>query len=183
MPNPTCPTGCETSLAPVAFSVCAPEVNLSEIARLYIATADSAGFTDWKSPTEWAARLSNTLTTAGKIRRLTVIADKPAPTAATRDISGGRTITSNKTHVVNFTIDETNSINHDWLRQLECGGQFKIWYETIGGLLFGGNSGIIATVTADMVVARGTEEILVYNGTATWKNRFTEERAISPIAA
>lgn len=177
-----CATDCSTSLPPVNFSSCAPQINLSEIGRVFIAKSNAAPFENWLSPVEWAARLEQSGGSDDAIRTLTVIGDKPAPTGTPVSISGGRTVISNKTHVVNFTIDETTPENHEFMRALECGGQFKIWYETLGGLLFGGNDGILATIAIDMVLERGTESLMVLNGTATWKNRFTEERGISPIA-
>lgn len=183
MPNPTCPTNCTSALPPVSFDICAPEINLSEIQYIYIGKANTPSFADWDAPTEWATRLSQTSVTGDDyIRTLTVIGDKPAPGKTEKDISAGRKAVTSKTHVINFTIDETNAINHELVRTLECGGKFKIWYETQGGLLFGGADGIDADVFLDMVLARGREENAVYTGTVTWKKKFTEERAVSPIA-
>lgn len=182
MANPVCPTSCNADLPVVEFDKCNPTIHLSEIRRIFVAKAIAANFTNASLASEWITRLSETSTANDDvIRPLTVIADKPAPTLAEKEISGGRKIAINKTHVVNFTIDETNAINHAMLRQLECGGEFKIWYETAGGLLFGGNEGIPCRIKADMVLARG-EEHMVYNGTCEWKNRFTEEYVVSPIA-
>lgn len=178
-----CAENCETALPAVAFSDCAPEINLSEIGRVFIARANAAPFTNWLSPVEWATRLAQSGGSDDAIRALTVIADKPSPTNTPRQISGGREIVSTQTHVLNVTIDESNQENHDFVRAMECGGSFKVWYETLGGLLFGGNSGIQkATIRLAMVLNRGTEEIITYAGPITWKSKFTEERGISPIA-
>lgn len=181
--NPVCPTNCTSALPAVNFDLCAPEINLSEIQYIYIGKANSVQFTDWEAPTEWATRLSNSTTTGNDyLRTLTVTGDKPAPAKNEKDISAGRKIVTTKTHILNFTIDETNATNHELIRSLECGGKFKVWYETQGGLLFGGNSGIPANIFADMILARGREEHAVLAGSITWKNKFTEERTISPIA-
>lgn len=177
-----CDEDCESSLPTVKFSSCAPEINLAEIGRVFIAKANAAPFENWLSPVEWAARLIQTGGSDDAIRTLTVIGDKPAPTGNTVPISGGRNYTGNKTHIVNFTIDETTQENHDFMRALECGGQFKVWYETLGGLLFGGNSGILADVVINMVLTRGVESLMTLEGTATWRSKFTEERGVSPIA-
>jgi hypothetical protein len=182
MANPLCPTGCNYSLAAVKFEECAPEVNFSEIQYIFIAKPNAAALADWTQPAEWATRLSQTSTSGDDyIRKLTVIADKPAPTGNVKEISADRTINVDKTHVINLTIDETNSTNFEFLRQLECGGQVKIWYQTKSGHLFGGNAGIKVTMILDMVLARGTGEIQAFNGTCTWKAKFTEERCVSPI--
>ena len=187
MANPICGTGngCVADLPPVKFDKCNPVVLLSEITRVFIAKVDAIPFTDWTEATEWVTRLSETTITGNDyIRPLTVIGDKPAPTPTTKEISGGRTKTINKVHVLNITIDDVSPENHELVRQIECGnGRFRMWYETSGGLLFGGNEGIEVDITLDMTLARGVDEHMVYNGTATWKNRFTEERTVSPIAA
>lgn len=182
MANPVCPTDCNADLPVVEFDKCNPEIHLSEIRRIFIAKTTAANFTNAALAGEWVTRLSETsVANDDVIRPLTVIADKPAPTLTEKEISGGRKVAINKTHIVNITIDETNASNHDFMRQIECGGEFKMWYETAGGLLFGGNEGIECRIKLDMVLARG-EEHMVYTGTAEWKNRFTEEFVVSPIA-
>lgn len=183
MPVPTCPTECNANLAPVEFDRCNPSIYLSEIRRIFVAKKDSAPFTDVSVASEWLDRLSETSTVGGDyIRPLTVIGDKPAPTATDKEISGGRKVRTNKTHIINWTVDETNTTNHEFFRELECGGEYRMWYETAGGLLFGGNEGIVARLVADMVLNRGEGEIQMYNGTAEWKSKFTEEFVQSPIA-
>lgn len=182
MGNPICPTGCDTPLPPASFDNCAPETYSSEIWYIYVAKANTPAFADWTQPTEWAARLDQTASGDDKIRKLTVTADKPAPTTNTREISGGRTKVTDKTHVINITVDETNAINYDFVRYMECGGQVVIWYQTKSGHLFGGNTGITGvTLVLDVVHNRGADEITTFTGTATWRNRFTEERTVSPI--
>lgn len=182
MANPICPSGCDSPLPSVSFSQCAPEINASEIQSVFVAKANTAPFADWTAPTEWAARLDQTAAGDDKIRQLTITGDKPQPTVNTREISGGRTITTDKTHVVNITMDETNQINHDFIRYMECGGQVVIWYQTKSGHLFGGNTGIKGVnLVLDMVLNRGADEIMVFSGTATWRSKFTEERTVSPI--
>lgn len=181
MANPVCPTDCSTALPSVLFDVCAPEINLSEIQYIYIGHGNAAPFTLITDPTEWAGRLSQTAT-GDKIRTLTVVADKPAPAKAEKDISLGRKVVLNKTHTLNVTIDETGTLNHDFVRNLECGGKYRIWYETQGGLLYGGAAGIYADVFLDVILARGREEHGTIAGQITWRSKFTEERVVSPIA-
>lgn len=179
MPAITCPTDCSSLLPAVSFSACAPEVNTSEITDIFLAKATSTAFTNWAQLAEWTTRLAASDDTA--IKRLVVSGDKPAPARVEREISNFRKSVTQKTHVVNFTIDETNDINHEFLRSLECGGQYKIWYKTASGHMFGGNSGILSNVFLDMVLARGEGEIAKYEGTAEWKAKFTEERVDSPL--
>lgn len=186
MPNPTCPTNCDFDLPVVNFSDCSPSVVYSEIRRIFIAKKSAAPFANWLNPTEWIARLSQTATGDDAIRALTVIGDKPAGAPVSKAISNGRTIVVGKDHTVNFTIDDVTPENYEFMRVIECGGQgYKLWYETSGGFMYGGNDGIIGVngLGLDMndVLNRGLDEIETINGVATWRNKFSPERGISPI--
>lgn len=182
MPNPTCPTDCTSALPPVGFDDCNPEVNLSEIVRIFVGKSTSSAFTTPATATEWTTRVSETSVTGDNyLRPLTVIGDKPAPTPVTKELSNGRTKVIRKDHVINFTIDDTNTVNHEFLRTVECGGRYRIWYETAAGLMYGGSTGILVNMNLDMILNRGADEHQVMNGTLTWKSKFTEERFISPI--
>ena len=191
--DPICPVDCSTNLPVVAFDDCNPNAVLSEINKLYIATPSASDFEDVSSPVEWGKRLSETNTVPGAptnttpvtdlIRPLTVIADKPAPTAVIKDLSNGRKKPIRKDHVLNFTIDEITPENLEFQRASECGSIVKFWYGVSGGLLGGGNAGIQkATLTMDVVLARGTDEVIAINGTLTWSSKFTEEFVEDPIA-
>lgn len=190
MADITCPTDCSADLPIVSFDDCNPEARLSEITKIYVARSDASSFTSVADATEWAKRISMTATPpAGEpatpvkdlIRPLTVIGDRPAPTAVTVDISNGRTKQLRKDFVINWTIDEITTENLEFQRNSECGLKVKFWYEA-GGLLFGGNDGISAQLTSDLVLDRGTEAVMAINGTLTWKGKFTEEAVESPLA-
>jgi hypothetical protein len=181
MPIPTCPDDCDATLPVVSFDECQPEVNDGQIYKLYVTNIGNT-FTDVTSLPEWTARLDNGSANADAIRTLHVIGSKPVPTSEEKDISLGRKITSKKTHSVPFKIDETNAINHEFLRLMECGGNFLFWYETSGGLLFGGNEGIKASFTLDMEIPESETDFIQLTGKADWKAKFTEERTPSPLA-
>ena len=68
------------------------------------------------------------------------------------------------------------------MRSFECGKTVLIWFETYGGLLYGGASGIQATVTLGEVIPEGTQDIITFQGTATWKDKFSPCRTQSPIS-
>ena len=181
MPIPSCSNDCDDQLPEVKFDECAPEVNEAQIQKIYL-TNKGNPLINVTDLVEWNARLDNSGVAANAIRTLHVIASKPKPSSTEKEISLGRTVNSNKSHSVPFKIDETNQINHDFTRQMECNGQYLMWYETSGGLLFGGNEGIPVSIVLDMVIAESTDEFLVYEGEAKWKAKFTEERALSPLA-
>lgn len=178
----TCPETCEGTLPPVNFSNCAPTILESEIVRVFVARLNAAPFTDWKSATEWTERISQTdVADQDAIRVLTVVGDKPAPTSTPRDISNGRQVTPFKEHTVNITIDDVTDENYEFMRQLECGAGVKAWYETAGGKMYGGNTGLEKSkLNLDDILPSG-DEIETLQGALTWRNKFHPERTDSPI--
>ncbi|WP_313515661.1 hypothetical protein [Sphingobacterium sp.] len=183
MANINCPSGCEEAALPAfVFDDCAPEVNPSQIAKVYFAPGNAAPFTDVSSPTEWATRLGNTVAAGKDIRFLTGIGSKPKPTASVVNISGRRKKTTNRAHALTFKVDETNQANHDALRTIQCGGTYTVWFETFGGLLFGGNEGIKnASIDAGDVMDEGDEAIIIHEYLIEWNNLHSPERVVSPL--
>jgi hypothetical protein len=175
MPIPTCPEDCSGVLPEVLYSDCAPELNAGNITYIYI-TNRGNGLTDWTDEAEWAARIDNDSTDSAAIRRLRVIGSKPAPDKPEQTISGDRVYYGLPTHTIDFRSDETNAINHEALRSFECGGAYTAWYETIGGLRWGGNDGIDVTLKMDEVIPESSSEFITFTGQMKWKERFTPER-------
>lgn len=174
---PTC--GSE-ELLPVDFDFCEPEVRGSEIRRIFIAKMAAAPFTDWEDMAEWQARISADSEDVGAIRELWVIADKPLPVSTIKEISMQRKVIVLKDHTLNITVDETSAINHNFITSID-GKFYRIWYETAGALMFGGNEGIGAQLFADMILVRGSGNVMIYNVVATWRKLTTEARIDSPI--
>lgn len=177
-----CEADCDFNLPEVSFASCNPEVNESQIEKLYIAKPTAADFSDWTTATEWTNRLSQTANDADSIREYTVVGDKPLPEKTSKVISGGRTVNVGKKHTINFDIDESNAINHDAVRNHKCIVEVKFWYQTKSGHLFGGNTGITASMEVDMTLGRGDGDIILYPGTLKWDSLDLEERTTSPIA-
>ena len=177
-----CPNNCETELPEVKFSKCSPTIVLSEIVRIFLGKQSTEPFTDWKSATEWTTRLSENGTTANAIRPLTVIADKPAGSPVVKEISNGRKYNLRKDFTINIEIDDVSKENYEFMRVTQCGGEYKLWFETAGGRLYGGNEGIDASLVLDNVLGRGKDEIEKITGTASWDDKFSPEMCVSPIA-
>lgn len=169
------------SLPKTDFNFCTPDIRASEIRRIFIALVSSAPFVDVSNGAEWVIRLSQAGTEPDAIRTLWVIGDKPAPTSKRAIISGGRKVTVRKDHVIRATIDDVNQTNHNFIMSLGLGKHFRVWYETMGGFMFGGNDGIVTLFNADMVLLRGQGEIMTYQATMDWNNLRTEDKCISPI--
>lgn len=182
MATPTCAANCDVNLPVVSFDDCNPEILFSEIRRVFIAKKNADPFTDWTDATEWETRLSqDSITGDDYIRPLTVIADKPAAAAVSKDISNGRKKIIGKDHTINVTIDDVTDENYEFMRALECGGKFRFWYETSGGKMYGGNEGFTAEFNLDDILNRGVDEIETLAGAITWRSKFSPERIDSPI--
>jgi hypothetical protein len=187
----TCPEDCSTETLPVvSFDDCNPEIKLSELTYAYVALENAAEFEDASQPTEWAARLSQTSTTAPSggaiadlIRPLTIIGDIPAPSTSDKDISGGRKISTKTERTVNFDIDEASGANYEFARKTECGNfKCKMWFETRGGILLGGNKGITGKLVIRPIYGRGTDEIEKYQASFIWISTTSPDRCVSPLA-
>ena len=181
MPTLSCPNSCETALPEVKFSKCSPNIVLSEIVRIFIGKQSTQPFNNWKDASEWTQRLSETANTANAIRPLTVIADKPAGSPVVKEISNGRKYNLRKDFTVNIEIDDVSPENYEFMRVTQCGGEYKLWFETAGGRIYGGNEGIDASLVLDNVLGRGKDEIEKITGTASWSDKFSPEMALSPI--
>lgn len=175
------PVCTDETLPSTDFDFCDPEVKSSEIQRIFVRKVSSTNFADWTQAEEWNERVSETSTDADAIRALTVIGDKPLPTTTSITISGGRKFNTVKEHIINFEIDEVTATNHEFTQAIGNGKRYKVNYETAGGLMFGGNNGIVAEMTLEMQLNRGAGEVQKYIGTLTWKTPDTEARCTSPI--
>lgn len=179
----TCPSGCEEAALPAfVFDDCAPEVNPSQIAKVYFAPGNAAPFTDVASPTEWATRLANSVAAGKDIRVITGIGSKPKPTASTVALSMRRKKITGRAHALTLKVDETNQANHDAMLHIQCGGLYTIWFETFGGLLFGGNDGIRdASIDVGDVMEEGDQGIIIHDYLIEWNNLHSPERVVSPL--
>jgi hypothetical protein len=73
-----------------------------------------------------------------------------------------------KDFTINIEIDDVSKENYEFMRVTQCGGEYKLWFETAGGRLYGGNEGIDASLVLDNVLGRGKDEIEKITGTASW---------------
>ena len=180
--TPICADACGDELPQVEFNICAPATNYGQVSKMYI-TNDGYPLTDENDLAEWQTRANLPSDDASRILELTVIGDKPLPTVTEVAISKGRTTTGVADHILNLEIDETNQTNYEFMRQTECGSFTKrIWFETYGGLLYGGATGILATIKLGEEIPTGTADLIKIKGTAKWKSKFSPCRTTSPMA-
>jgi len=177
---PPCPTDCSAAVEDVLFNDCTPELNWGEVSKLYMVGSDFPGFADVTDYAEWLIHLHQT--DDNKIRELTIIGELPEAEITEIPYSGDRIAIGFKTFNLNFEIDETNETNYNFLLMSECGGKFKIWFETSNGLLFGGNDGIEASVRLNPMIPRERTALHKFMGKATWKSLKSPFRCTMPTA-
>lgn len=177
---PPCPTDCSGAVGDVSFNECTPEYHWGEIAKLYVVGSAFAGFTDVSALGEWTTNLGDT--GDDKIRTLIVIGELPEAETTEVPLSGDRIAIGYKTFNLAFEIDETNETNYAFLLQSECGGKYKIWFETADGILYGGNDGIEASIRLNVVIPKERTAKKLYVGKATWKSLKSPFRCNSPLA-
>jgi hypothetical protein len=176
--DPICPTDCSSSVPDVEFNECAPEINAGEITKLYVGAADADCFDEVTDLAEWTTRLDPA---TGDLKELTVYGEMPEAEANEQKISGDRFIVSQKNHSLVLDVDETNDTNYEFHRKLECNLYFKIWWETAGGKLYGGNCGVNVTLRSNFMTPKERTEIEKIMLTAKWSKKFSPERTDSPL--
>jgi hypothetical protein len=180
---PGCPLNCSDFVLPQAEAdECAPDWSFGQIDHIYMAPQDAPAFTNYGSLAEWTTRLSNTSFDANAVRFFHVIGDMPEAETSEIQISLDRMIQVQKTFVINARTEETGSLNHEFLRFLECGVFVRIWWTAGNKYIYGGNDGIEVSVKANEIIPESREELITIQFTFTWKSKHSPERTTSPFA-
>ena len=175
---PPCPTDCAGSVSPVEFDNCAPAFHWGEIAKVYIGPTTIPSF-DSTSLVEWSNNLSDTGT--NKIRTLITLGDMPEPEQTETPASGDRIASGFRKYTLNFQTDETNDTNYAFFAVIECGGQYKGWFETSDGMLYGGNEGILVSIKTNQPIPAERAALVKEMSVATWKSLHRPPRSVSPM--
>lgn len=182
----SCPSACpesdENFLPEVDYSKCSPVVNVAEIDRLFIGNIGSP-FTDEGSAPEWATRIAIAFDDDDPdyLMQLLVVGQKPAAEGSPIKIDSDNIITPFKKHTITGKIFQTNHTNYEAMRALECGGKRLIWYTTAGGKLYGGASGIEASIVINHVIPEGRNELAHFEFSIEWNAKFHPCECVSPI--
>ena len=181
MSNPiiTCPTGCQNDVPVVSFDECNPLVDFSEVDKLYL-TAVSNPLSDWTDAAEWATRIDNSGVAASDIRELWVKGELPEPERTNTEIDNDRDVWSPMKFTMPVTVYETNLINYDFVRQLQCGGEYLMWWSA-GENMYGGTDGIEVNVKASHIITLGSKEANTIVLEVTWDAKHNPERITNPL--
>ena len=176
---PPCPTTCAGSVQDVDFDVCTPTYHWGEVSKIYLGSTSVPSFLNVASITEWNSILSDT--EDDHIRTLIVIGELGEPETVEVPTSGDRVAIGYRTYTLPFEIDETNDINYNFHLLLQCGGKFKMWFETSDGMLYGGNDGLLVSLKTNQAIPRGRKELVKIMGKATWNSLYDPFRCVSPL--
>lgn len=179
--NPTCPNGCNSLLLENTYDYCVQHIVTGEVSEVFLANGNAQCFTNWKLPTEWAARISTVSMDPDAIRRFRGKGTFPEGTADEIEISLCQKWYSEKTFTLPFDIEDVSDENYEFMRGLECNNIIKGWFAA-GGKLFGGNCGLDVSVKANYKIDAGCKTLHKIMLVFSWESQFSPERTTNPIA-
>lgn len=117
----------------------------SQICGIIIAPDGAAIPPDWTDGAAWAALISNANATNDAPHYLPVEGGLPAPEKTILTIGRGIDFVARRRYTLSFTTKNRTVANWSYLGRLACNRRgFAFWYETNGGWLYGGQTGIRA---------------------------------------
>lgn len=176
-----CPTDCTSTLPIVSFSECAPVLLQAQISDIFIWN-DGYPLTDWTNLGELTGRISDSSTAADAIRQIPLIGTLADPTVTEKKISHGRTVYSPAEYVITGDVDDNSDTNYDAARATGCNRQYRFLYATIGGKLYGGNTGILGNLRMWEPIVADDNEYATIKLQLKWKAQFAPLRIDNPLA-
>lgn len=176
-----CPTDCSAVLPIFAFSECNPVLLQAQISDIFLFN-DGYPLTDWTNAPELISRISDDSQLANAIRQIPVIASLADPTVTEKKISHGRTVFSPQDFAISGRIDDNSDTNYDAARASGCNRSYRILFATMGGKLYGGNTGILASVRMWESIVEDDLEYAVISVNLKWRAQFMPLRIDNPLA-
>lgn len=144
----TCPSACGATLNYGALPSdpnCVSVPPLSEISDIYIQpTGATAPFSmTGSTATAVSGAIDNTVTDNSKTKHLVVIGTQGDPEETEYNGPKGTIVISKRRYTIEARVPITSQSLYDFLRQIQCNNlNFKFWFATRGGYLFGPEAGI-----------------------------------------
>jgi hypothetical protein len=157
---PTCATNCGSeTLQAVGSTDCAnlQNVEVAEINELYLSNTSAtfgqaqnriATYTNFADNaaaiTTWRTAQNNT--TAGTLRYIEGIGEKPEPEETTINLAKGKQLNIGTKHRMTYRIDIIDSTTRQFLLHLQgCKGTYHAWFAT-DTFLYGGQDGVLINI-------------------------------------
>lgn len=157
----TCPTDCAVLNFPaidVDQDCTAFDITESEVCGVLI-VQDGNYPTDWESAAAWEMVINNAGTTAADGKYLVGRGGVPVPDKETVELPKKVDRTIRRTYTLNMNVLNMSDQHYEFLRAAQCGDtSVRVWFETVGGFLYGGASGIEPKmIDADMPLNEGRD--------------------------
>jgi len=187
----TCPNDCATDLNLGALDTlqdCTTyEQKYSQIYSIVLMPDGETAPLNWSAAptvTLVSGEIDNTTTDGTKSKWLVGEGGIDAPEKILDEYPGRKTRTSFRTYTLTFNVKNLIDKQYSFLRQLQCGNtNFKLWYDTVGGHIFGGANGIdISGIDCDFIYGGGRDDKELATITITWEADGDPVRGVSPFA-
>jgi len=187
----TCPNDCSTALQLGALDdlqdCTTYEQKYSQIYSIVLQPDGENAPFDWSSAptvTTVSAEIDNTTTDGTKSKWIVGEGGIAAPEKVVDEYPARKTRTSFRTYALTFNVKNLSDDQYAFLRQLQCGStDFKLWYDTVGGHIFGGANGIdISGIDCDFIMGEGRDDKAYATITINWEADGDPDRGNSPFA-
>jgi hypothetical protein len=139
------------------------EQKYSQICGIYFCPSGVDAL-DWTTPSAPAipdpATLDNSTTDGSTVKYLVVEAGIDAPEKEVAEYPKRKTRVVGRTYAIRGVVKNMTDNQREFLRQMQCGDtSWTIYYETIGGYIFGGQGGIaISFMDAELPLGGGRDD-------------------------
>lgn len=141
----TCPTDCGPILFPaidIEQDCTSFDITESEVCGILF-VQDGNYPADWTSQADWEALINNPGSNAPDGKYLVGRGGVPAPEKVTVELPKNIDKVVSRKYTLTFNVTNMSDANYEFLRAVQCGDtSISVWFETIGGYLFGGPTGI-----------------------------------------
>lgn len=167
---------------------CCPEQELSQICGFYIDPCCQNPITAWNATAiiDWAAaNVDNTDTTGTKVKYITVEGGIDQPTPVIDTLPKGKEYISAYDYSANFERRCVSDAMNDFMRHLQKGNPDAcIWYETLGGYIYGGLNGIKPkTLYAVPTNGSGVDDKRIWTVVIQYRTCVDPPRILNPLAS
>lgn len=168
---------CDTELPVVAEETCDIAFKQGEVSRILIGL-DGEPFTNFEDLTEHNTRQDATDTADTAIRNLRGIGSWTPEFGEEQEFGTLATVYATGTGTLNFKVYDNNDTNYQTARTTTCNKQYRIWFITSDGNIYGGNDGILLVLKGREVIPESYKEkrFIEFVGKAvltTWPERGT----------
>jgi hypothetical protein len=158
----------------------------SQICGLYFFPSGASDPTDWSMAADWTSAIDNTDTMNSAGKYLVVEGELPAPEKVTVDLPKNKQKTSTRRYTITATCRNLTATNYAFLKALQCGdSDIQIYYETVGGWVFGQKDGAsieVDSIDVDFVYGGGRDDNELANIIIQFSGEVDPERIANPNA-